>query len=134
MMRVPCGLVNRPATHRSAGTRLSRRRAIQAKHPISVPGAKHPGAKHATSALAVCFIAAFVFALEPCAPAQQGPVPIQQGSPSGIVARYGNFSIVWPAQPRLVENPVTSTTSAAVYAVQLPPLTFTLSFLQFSSP
>jgi hypothetical protein len=51
-----------------------------------------------------------------------------------VTQRYGNFSIVWPAQPRLVENPVTSTTSAAVYAVTLTPFTYTFSFLQFSSP
>jgi hypothetical protein len=84
--------------------------------------------------LAACLLAALVFALQPCAPAQQTGSPIQQGTPIGVTQRYGSFSIVWPAQPRLVENPVTSTTSAAIYAVQLPPLTFTLSFLQFSSP
>ena len=86
--------------------------------------------KRSGSTLSARFLAALVFAPLPCASAQQ---PIQ-GTPSGVTQRYGSFSIVWPAQPRLVENPVTSTTSAAVYAVTLPPFTYTFSFLQFSSP
>jgi hypothetical protein len=75
-----------------------------------------------------CLPAALMLSLLPCVSAQQ------QGTASGVRLRYGNFSIVWPGQPRLVENPVTSTTNAAVYAFQQPPLTFTCSFLQFSSP
>lgn len=134
-MTILRGMVNRPATHRSVGTRFPRRRAIHAKHP----GATHPGTKHPSSMLAACLLTALIIALEPSAPAQQTvPSVVQgtpvQGTPSGVMQRYGSFSIVWPAQPRLVENPVTSTTSAAVYAVTQPPFTFTLSFLQFSSP
>ncbi len=78
--------------------------------------------------LRACLLTALVFAPLLCMSAQQ------QGAPSGVRERYGNFSIVWPAQPRLLENPANSTESAAVYVVQMPPLTFTLSFLQFSSP
>jgi hypothetical protein len=79
------------------------------------------------SILAGCLLVALAFVLQLSAPAQQG-VPL------GFTQRYGSFSIVWPAQPRLVENPVTSTTSAAVYAVTVSAFTYTFSFLQFSSP
>ena len=112
-MKIPCDVANRPATHKSVDTRRSRLRAIHAGDPMLI--------------LAGCLLAALVFALQLSAPAQQG-------TPLGFMQRYGNFSIVWPAQPRLVENPVTSTTSAAVYAVTLQPFTYTFSFLQFSSP
>ncbi len=112
-MTIPCGMANRSAIHRSVGTRLSRLRAIHAGNPMPI--------------LAGCLLAALAFAVQLSAPAQQG-------TPLGFTQRYGGFSITWPAQPRLVENPVTSTTSAAVYAVILQPFTYTFSFLQFSSP
>jgi hypothetical protein len=112
-MTVPCRLIGRRTSCRSAGTRIAKGR------PIGLDGR--------TSILAWCLLGALVLALEPCAFAQQG-------ASSGVRLRYGNFSIVWPAQPRLVENPSNSTENAAVYAVTLTPVSFTLSFLQFSSP
>jgi hypothetical protein len=122
-MSIPCAMVNRPAAPGSAGSLLLKSRAVHGECRC---------VKHARSILTACLLAAFVFALPRCAPAQQ---PIhQQAAPAGVAQRYGNFSIVWPASPRLVENPVTSTTSAAVYAVTLTPYTYTFSFLQFSSP
>ncbi len=105
---------------------------------MTVPRAmvnQYRAAKHPRSMRPACLLAALALSLQPCAPAQQAiQFPAQQGAPSGVMLRYGSFSIVWPAQPRLVENPATSTTSAAVYAVTLTPFTYTFSFLQFSSP
>jgi hypothetical protein len=76
---------------------------------------------------AVCLVAALVLSLAPCAAAQLA-------TSSGVTQRYGNFSIVWPAQPRLVQQQTVSGGTAAIYAVIGSPYTYTFSFLQFSSP
>lgn len=112
-MRVHCGRFNHSAIHRSVGTRLSWSRAVHAVGPMSI--------------LAGCFLATLVITLQLSASAQPG-------TPLGFTQRYGNFSITWPAQPQLMDNPVTSTTSAAIYAVTVSPFTYTFSILQFSSP
>jgi hypothetical protein len=112
------GMINRPTIHRNVVTRLSRDRAV---------GANDRSSNDRGSALAWCLLTALVFGLPPCAQAQPG---VQ----SGVKQRYGNFSVVWPAQPQLVQHQATSTLSYAIYAVTLTPVTFTFSFLQFSSP
>jgi hypothetical protein len=107
------GMINRPTIHRSVVTRLSRERAI--------------GSYSLASKLAWCLLTTLVFALQPCGLAQQG-------SQSEVRLRYGNFSIVWPAQPQLVKQQSAGTMAYAIYSVKQATVTFTFSFLQFSSP
>lgn len=79
------------------------------------------------STLAACLAAALVCVLAPWAPAQVA-------AQSGVKQSYGNFSIVWPAQPRLLQQQAVSGGVAAIYALTQPPCDYTFSFLQFSSP
>jgi len=97
--------VNRTAARRVVSTMFSKQHGVES----SLRKATMPCG----------LLGALVLALLPCAIAQQWgqeqkQVQTQPGAQAGVTQRYGNFSIVWPAQPRLVENPANSTESAAV--------------------
>jgi hypothetical protein len=54
---------------------------------------------------------------------------------SEVRTSYGPFSVVWPAQPQLAnETPPQGGARASTYYVTLAPITFTLSYMRFTSP
>lgn len=62
----------------------------------------------------------------------QSPHPSPNGAP--VRLRYGNASVLWPAQPHIVMHQRTNFAETTVYGVTVTPVTFCLSLLRFASP